>query len=154
EAQEQAVSKSSLRIKAIAQQAAEEAKLKEEEETGPLAKYSKEKIAITGLVDAGIGFVGMIGAFLIAHGGQQAAQPQTVTDQPKETPAATVNPTAVGTGSGPANDPALGDISAQKVAYDIMGLVKPPDTFIFKDSSKLTDPKPSFQLTSDAKNVE
>ncbi|MGH7192520.1 MAG: TonB C-terminal domain-containing protein, partial [Candidatus Saccharimonadales bacterium] len=156
EAQEQAVSKSSVRIRALAQQAAEEAKLKEEEATSPLAKYSKEQIALAAAVVAGLGFVMMIGSFLIPHGG--SAPPPAVTEQSKEAPAPIVNPTAVSTGSGPANDPKLGDIAAQKAAFDMMGLVKPPDAFTFKDSTKLTGGdsggKPSFQLVSDAKNVE
>ncbi|HEY9790992.1 MAG TPA: TonB C-terminal domain-containing protein [Candidatus Obscuribacterales bacterium] len=152
EAQEQAVSKSSLRIKQVAQQAAEEAKLKEEEETGPLAKYSKQQIAAAAAVVAGLGLVMMIGSLVIPRGA--SAPPQAVTEQPKEAPAPIVNPTAVTTGSGPANDPKLGDVAAQKEAFDMMGLVKPPDAFLFKDSSKLTDPKRSFQLVSDEKNVE
>jgi TonB family protein len=103
-----------------------------------------------------LGFLMMIISFITPHGGPAPAP------TPDGKPAATTTASAGGTTQAPAyskNPPAsfkqeMGDPAAAKIAFDLLGITAPPAGFVFKDSSQLTDPKRSFELVSENKNLD
>ena len=123
------------------------------EETGPLAKFSKMQIAgASGAVFA-VGLI-MLLVGLFSHPAAVSQDPTlapsttTTTDTPKPSATKTPDPpVSVST--------EIGDAAAAKIAQALVGAKGPPPSgFLYKDTSKLTDPRPSFGLESEYKNVE
>jgi hypothetical protein len=117
-----------------------------EEETGPLAKFSKKQIATGGGLMFGLGALMMVGSMMMPHGGSAPA-PAPVAEKPPEvaTPAVPVNTV----------DPDIGDTRAKELAEKLASFGgKLPYSFKYKDTMKLTEPRESFGLISDQKNTD
>lgn len=153
-AQEQAmIQRTSMRMKSLTEPSAAEPPKPMQED--PQAAANNIRI----LAGAGLMFILGLGMMLFSFfspHGQSGSAPQPVAQVPAKTATASAS-TASQTEEKPLPgkfDKSMGDESAAKIAYDLIGIATPPDTYVFKDSSKLTDPKRSFELTSDAKNFD
>jgi hypothetical protein len=157
-----AAPKQSARLRAVSEPAHDPGKASPvPEETGPLAKFSKQQILVAAGVIALIGLVMVISSFAAPHG-PAVPPPNTVAQSPADKPSPS-STTAVAQQPKPVPlspedetklEERIGDPAAAKVAADMMGLKDPPSSYKFKDTSTLTDPKPSFALVSEGKNVE
>lgn len=117
----------------------------EEEETGPLAKFSKQQLALMSVVALGLGLMMMVGSFMMPHGGggppQQAEGPKP--EQPKP-----VTPVEI-------PNPEVGDQKSKEMAEHWAQFVgPPPNSFKYADTMKKTEPRESFGLLSEARNTD
>lgn len=120
-----------------------------EEETGPLAKFSKIQIAAGGGIMFAVGLLMMLGSMLMPHGNAPAPQPQ-----PAQTAEKTPEPAKSAV---PENtvDPDIGDTRAKELAEKLAGFGgNLPFTFKYKDTMKLTEPRESFGIVSEQKNTD
>jgi outer membrane biosynthesis protein TonB len=116
-----------------------------EEETGPLAKYSKKQIAMGGGIAFAAGLLMMVGSMTMPHG--NAPAPQAATQPPQEAPKP-VAPVVK-------EDPEIGDLPSKELAEKIAGFGgNPPFSFKYMDTMKKTEPRESFGLVSELKNTD
>lgn len=124
------------------------------EETGPLAKYSKMQIAGVSAAVFAAGLVMLLVGLFTPHPAATVSQDPSLASTSTSTAAEPPKPTPAATPEAPANAD-LGDAAAAKVAMAMAGIKgAPPSGFIYKDTAKLTDPRASFGLSSEYKNVE
>ncbi len=109
-------------------------------ETGPLANVSKQQlVGIAGAVFA-IGLVMMLGSMFMPHSAPTAPTKGAETVKP--------DPVIVEA------TPDEATVKAAEIAQKIAGFGTPPPTFKYKDTMKLTEPRESFGLVSEAKNTD
>jgi hypothetical protein len=121
-----------------------------EEEAGPLAKFSKKQIVMGGGAMFALGLVMMLGSMFAPHDAPAPA-PQAAQQQETKKPEDPTKPTL------PENheDPDIGDTRAQELAMKLAGFDgKLPSSYKWKDTMKLTEPRESFGMHSEAKNTD
>jgi hypothetical protein len=121
-----------------------------EVETGPLARFSKTQVVGASGVVFALGLIMMVMSMFAGHSQQPSPPPTVSTTTDTTTNVATVS-TATQTSTA---DTDIGDPAAAAIGKDMMGMTRPPDSFKFKDTTKLTDPKRSFAVISEAKNLD
>lgn len=120
-----------------------------EEDAGPLGKFSKKQIAMGGGAAFVAGLLMMMGSMLTPHGGPApAAQPAPPQVKKVEDPAKPAIPENH-------EDPDIGDTRAQELGQKLAGFDgKLPASYKWKDTMKLTEPRESFGIHSEAKNTD
>jgi hypothetical protein len=131
-----------------------------EEESGPLAKFSKQQLAMAAAGSLGLCFLMMLFGMLSPHPAPAptvvAANTSTATSTAANTTTTSTTPaTSVAPVSSPNGEKVeLGDEKAAAVAKDSFGLQIPPNQFVFEDTSEKTKPKISFGIASELKNLD
>lgn len=127
-----------------------------QEELGALSKFTKKQLATAAGGSMALAFILLLSMMFSPHGGggtTTASSPSPAVSQGKPGDSASGKKDAK-SDKAPPPVAGIGDAAAAKLAQQAAGFGTPPDTFVYKDCSKLTDPKPSWELVSELKNLD
>jgi hypothetical protein len=125
-----------------------------DEETGFLAKFTKQQLAMAAAGSLGLCFIMMLFGMFSQPAPAPAPTATATSTATTTTTATSPTTTATSGATATAEKTELGDEKAAQIAKEAFGLPLPPSGFKFQDSSEKTQPKPSFKLVSEHKNLE